>query len=378
VDAESPERWRLVREVLRTHRHRLSGVAARLYPDLPRAGHPDFLAAAAWLPDEPVALGDLALGWAGDPVPPVIRGTGSASAHVRPARPDGGRYATYAEAIAALDPPALFENRVCYRPLAADLRGRPRLSLGQTRYFDAVNVGHAVAHELAAAWHDSRGGITMADLPLRALAGNPCDLPRRPAIVAVAALTLRRAPGGRASFVLHWRDPAKVNHAGGLYQVIPTGLFQPVTGTPAGIATDFSLWRCLVREFSEEFLGGSEEYAAPGGVLDYHGWPFYQRMERARQAGTLTVHCLGLGVDPLTFAADILTVVVVDGDVYDAMFGGLVAQNAEGRVITGDGAAGIPFDAGVVARFSGGGEPVQPSGAALLALAWQHRRHLLA
>jgi hypothetical protein len=169
---------------------------------------------------------------------------------------------------------------------------------------------------------------------------------------------------------------------------MPVGLFQPVTAAPAGVASDFSLWRGLVREFSEEFLGGSEEYAAPGGVLDYQGWPFCQRLERAREAGRLTVHCLGLGVDPLTFATDILTVVVVDGDVYDAMFGAMVAHNAEGRVITGAAAAagcadcpappGIPFEAGVVAHFTGGREPMQASGAALLALAWQNRRRLLA
>ena len=46
--------------------------------------------------------------------------------------------------------------------------------------------------------------------------------------LAISTLTLRldRA-SGRASFLLHWRDPAKVGHAGGLYQVIPVGVFQP-------------------------------------------------------------------------------------------------------------------------------------------------------
>jgi hypothetical protein len=55
----------------------------------------------------------------------------------------------------------------------------------------------------------------------------------------------------------------------------------------------------------------------------------------------------------------------------------MVAQNAEGRVITGEGSAGIPFDAATVARFTGDGERMQASGAAILTLAWQHRRHLL-
>lgn len=389
------ERWLAVRAVLREHRHELSAAAARLYPGHPWAGHPGLLGAAGWLPAAPVPLHDVTLAWDPAPAPPVTSGTGPGSGHVRPPEPGGGRYRTYAGAIAALDPPALFDNRVCYRLLDARLAGAPRLRLGQTWYFDAVNVGHAVAHELAAAWQESPGAVTMARLPLRAAAGDPCALPRRPAIVAVAALTLRRGRGGDASFVLHWRDPAKVNHAGGMYQVMPVGLFQPVTATPAGIASDLSLWRCLAREFSEEFLGSPEEYQAPGGVVDYHRWPFYQRLAQARRAGKLTVHCLGLGVDPLTFATDLLTVATFDSDLYDDLFGSLVTHNAEGRVITaqrpagtpaapaagtpaGAGAAGIPFTARTVARLTTGAEPVQASGAALLALAWQHRRHLLA
>ena len=50
---------------------------------------------------------------------------------------------------------------------------------------------------------------------------------------------------------------------------------------------------------------------------------------------------------------------------------------AEGRVITGGGAAGIPFTAGTVDRLAGGREPFQAAGAALLRLAWEHRKHLL-
>jgi len=217
----------------------------------------------------------------------------------------------------------------------------------------------------------------MAGLPLRRLAGDPCALDRRLALVAVTTLTLRRAAGGEASFILHWRDPAKVNHAGGMYQVMPVGLFQPATSAPAAVPHDLSLWKCMAREFSEEFLGTSEDYQTTGGVLDYGHWPFYRQLVEARQAGRLAVHCLGLGVDPVTFATDVLTVAVFDGAEFDAAFGGLVALNAEGRVITGGQAEGIPFTEDTVTRLAGGDEPVQASGAALLQLAWQHRHHLL-
>ena len=238
----------------------------------------------------------------------------------------------------------------------------------------------------------------MTDLPLRALAGDPCALARRPALVAVTTLTLRRDAAGGASFVLHWRDPAKVNHGGGLYQVMPVGLFQPVTEAAAALGHDLSLWKSMAREFSEEFLGTPEDYQTSGGLLDYEGWPFYRRLTAARREGRLAVHCLGLGVDPLTFATDVLAVAVFDAPLFDAEFAGLVALNAEGRVITrdgdgggtrggstgdgtragaGGGPAGIPFTAETVARLTGGLEPLQASGTAVLNLAWEHRAQLL-
>ncbi len=377
--AGSPERWRQVRAVLTANRQELSHLAASLYPDLPRVGATDLLSRAEWLPDAPLGLDDLPLTWVERPPSPVADTSGPVSAHVRPVRETGRRYASYADAVAGLDRPALFENRPSYRLLGAAMAGAPALRLALTSYFEGMELGHSVAHELAAAWAEAGAGarVSLADLPLRALAGDPCALGRRLALCAVTTLTLRRAPGGQASFVLHWRDPAKVNHAGGMYQVMPVGLFQPATSAAAAVPHDLSLWRCMTREFSEEFLGTSEDYQTADGLLDYGRWPFYQRLAQARRAGRLAVYCLGAGTDPVTFATDILTVAVFDGAEFDAAFGGLVTLNAEGRVITGGRGAGIPFTGDTIARLTGGGEPMQASGAALLQLAWRHRRHLL-
>jgi hypothetical protein len=376
--ADSQRRWRQVRALLTANRQELSHVAAGLYPDLPRVGATDLLTRAEWLPGAPLGIDDLPLTWVDQPPAPAAGISGPVSAHVRPADARGGRYATYADAVGSLDRPGLFEDRPCYRLLGKSALAGPReLRLARTSYFQGMELGHAVAHELAAAWDEPGDGVRMAGLPLRRLAGDPTALDRRLALVAVTTLTLRRAAGGAASFVLHWRDPAKVNHAGGMYQVMPVGLFQPATSAPAAVPHDLSLWKCMVREFSEEFLGTSEDYQTTGGVLDYGRWPFYRQLEEARRAGRLAVHCLGLGVDPVTFATDVLTVAVFDGAEFDAAFGGLVALNAEGRVITGGQAGGIPFTEDTVTRLAGGGEPMQASGAALLQLAWQHRRHLL-
>ena len=236
-----------------------------------------------------------------------------------------------------------------------------------------------VAHEFAAAAGAIAGHpeSDLSGLPLRAALGDPCDRTRRVTSAAIATLTLRRGVSGSASFLLHWRDPARVNHAGGMFMVLPTGMFQPITGTRAGLRADFSLWRCLVREFSEELLGTSEEYPISDGVLASAGWEFHEGLTRARKSGALTVRCLGIGVDPLTLTTDVLTVAVFDEDVFDALVAGLARATAEGSLVTQDGSAAIGFTAENIARFTDGSEPVQSAGAALLRLAWQHRRDLL-
>ena len=282
--------WRRIRRLLNEHRLELAALAARLYPDLPRVAGTDLLCWPGWLPSAPLDLAGLELDWVSAPPPPAADGTGAATAHVLPRPGNGQAYPTYAAAIEALDRPALFENRVCYRLLDAELAGGsrgipPALRFGPARYFDAVNLGHAVAHELTQAWV-SGSPPDLTALPLRASVGDPCALPRRCALTAVTTLTLRLAPGGAASFLLHWRDPARVNHAGGLYQVMPAGIFQPVSEAPAAEQHDLSLWRCMTREFSEELLGGSEEYPTHGGRLDYGRWPFHQELAAARDAGT--------------------------------------------------------------------------------------------
>lgn len=82
-----------------------------------------------------------------------------------------------------------------------------------------------------------------------------------------------------------------------------------------------------------------------------------------------------LGVDALTLAATILTVVVIDDDVFDDVFGRTVQFNDEGEVVAvegGRGADGVPFTAAAIERLLDN-EPVAAPGAACLTLAWQHR-----
>jgi DNA-binding winged helix-turn-helix (wHTH) protein len=129
------------------------------------------------------------------------------------------------------------------------------------------------------------------------------------------------------------------------------------------------------RELIAEFLGTPEEYGAE--PLDYARWPLFAKLDAAREAGQLAVWCFGLGTDPLTLATDVLVAAVFRADVFDALFGQLVAANDEGRVVSWAGLTSVPFTAGVVHRFAGGSEPMQPAGASVLELAWRHRARLL-
>ena len=95
-------------------------------------------------------------------------------------------------------------------------------------------------------------------------------------------------------------------------------------------------------------------------------------MTDALGSGQIRAYCLGLGTDPLTYAMDLLAVVVIDAPLHDELFGALVADNAEGRVISP-----TPFDEPTV-RALLENAPLQAAGAALLSLALAHRALLLA
>lgn len=366
----SEREWLRVRDYLREHRYDLSVTASdELYQDVPRVAGTPLLTSAGWLPAEPIPLERIVL----DLRPSTGDAVTTSRASV-PVRLGGTAYSCYSDALDALAAPAVFENRRTYRLLDADLGGpQPRLTFGLGCYFDGIDTGEAVGHEYAA---QTLGMATPTSQ--RSLIGSPVDLARRPTNLAISALTIRHDRGtGEARFLLHWRDPAKVGHAGGLYQVIPVGVFQPATDHPDSLHNDFSLWRCLVREFAEELLG-ADEVEAGAGPIDYDSWPFAAEMLAEHRRGAIRAHCLGLGVDPLTLATDMLGVVVIDAPVFDRIFGTLVRTNAEGELacLSDDGRPGVPFVAAEVERLTTR-ESMQAAGAAVLASAWKHRAVLL-
>lgn len=364
---DSQRHWLRVREHLGRNRHALAVRAFSDFDLAPPIGDAPLLVDPDWLPSEPVPLRDVHLDYLPETPFTGLTGAEDAASDVLPLQPDGSRYRRYSDALVDLASPGSLHNLATYRLLSAELRGTPRLVLGDGRYFDGLDVGEASAHEYAAV---DLGEITTPTL--RPAVGDPTDLTRRPVNVAISALTLRHdRRTGDVTMPLHHRDAAKVGHAGGMFQVIPVGVFQPTGEQPWNVTNDLSLWRLLLREYAEELLGASEDYDTTEAPFDYDAWPFGAQMTSALDDGRTRAYVLGLGVDPLTFATDLLAAVVFDADTFDELFATAVTDNAEGSVL-----ATVPFTEDQVDRYAGH-EPTQAAGAALLRLAWHHRGALL-
>jgi hypothetical protein len=369
------EAWLRTAAGLSRDRFALAAQAAGGYPDALRVAGTPLLAPPAWRLPAPVPLDAVRLEFRPDAPAPRLPGLAGLAPHLLPLRPDGHRDQRYSDLVGRLTRPSVFENRPVYRLLDAALSGPggPVLRFGRGRYFDAIDAGGAAGHEYAAARSRApEAGPGDAGYPYRGALGGPFGLDRRCATLAVSALTLRYDRAAvTATFPLHYREPGQVGHAGGLYQVLPVGVFQPSGEAPWNEGNDFSLWRGLLREYAEEFLGADEDHGSEAAPIIYAAWPLARALAAGLADGRVRAWCLGLGADPLTFAVDLLAVVVIDAPLFDELFSGLVNANAEGQVIKAR-----PFTASSVGELLDGA-PLQAAAAGLLALALGYRELLL-
>ena len=377
---EEADHWRLVRRTLNRNRSELTAAAASLYWDPERIEGTACITLPTWMPAAPVELGAIELSWLPEAAPPAVRGDDSGSAPCRPPGPGESRYGRYTQAIRALAPPALFENRGSYRllDLGWDEAGG-RMAFGYTTYFDMLDVSEALAHELAAAWlrrSETGERVSMDDLPFRSHVGDLFDLSRRPVLPSINTLTIRRGPEGD-SFFLHRRGSARVAVAGGQSHVIPAGVFQPSGIAPWNMASDFDLWRNMLREYSEELLGNPEHDGSSGEPIDYEAQEPFRTLNEGRRQGKVRPWCLGIGLDPLMPAGEILTVVVIDAEVFDVAFAGMVARNSEGDIFPSEpGSVGIAWTSRNIRKVRSD-EPLACAAAACIALTWKYRGLIL-
>jgi transcriptional regulator with XRE-family HTH domain len=375
------EAWRKVRLTLNHRRPQLTKAALSLYEGVLRVADTPLITSPGWMHAEPIDVGAVKLTWSDELVPCAVTGGEAESEQSRPLMPHGGRYPRYCHAIRDLDPPSLFENRVSYRLLdVASDRSHQHQTYGYTTYFAMVDVCEVVAHEIAAAWlvHDGNADrIRLTELPFRALIGDPFDLSRRPVLPSTDTLTIRQDPRpGRSSLLLHRRNSENVALAGGMTHIIPAGVFQPSGIAPHSISADFDIWHNILRELSEEFLG-NPEHNGSGEPIDYDADEPFASLNAARRDGRIRIWYLGTGLDPLTLAGEILTVLVIDAEVFDRVFADVVAWNSEGDVVFGaDGSVGVPWRRDTVYRLLAT-EPLAPAARACLDLAWDQQDLLL-
>lgn len=381
---QSRDDWASVRRILNQQRAALTAAASRSYAPADRLGSTGILSRPDWRPQQPVDVGCVALDWVAEPEPPEVTGREPQTRAVRPLAAEERRYPRYSHALREVDPPALFENRVSFRLLdVAWTDEGGRLAFGPTTYFENVDVGEALAHELTLVQF-AHGGAAQAEpvawrrLPFRRLVGNPFNLSRRPLLPSIDTLTIRSAADS-VSFILHQRDPRQVAVAGGMFHVMPAGVFQPGSILPSPQHNDFDLWRSMMREYSEEFLG-NPDHDGTGPPIRYESEEPFRTLDQARREDRLRAWCFGIGLDALTLNGEILTAVVFDDDVFDQVFADLVSANSEGVVLStidpSGRTRGLPFTEAEVQRLLHSAR-LAPAAAACLRLAWDHRDILL-
>ena len=333
----------------------------------------------------PVALEDIELEWEPNPPKPIIVGSEPEARSLLPLRTQRQTFPSYSSAIRYLSPPALFENRPCYRLLEANLSARTGgtqacLRFGQSCYFDKIDVSEALVHELSSAMLN--GTDSRLELPFRSLISDPFDLAVRAVNTSIATLTIRRDPtSGEATFFLLCRDPTKVVTGGGEYCLIPSGEFQPASVSPDSVLADLNIWQNIVREYSEELLGQPEHDGSTGRPVNYEHWPFFRAMQKARERGELRVYVLGIALHALSLNATIVTVAVIDSAVFDSLFREAAQVNAEGEIVVNwrddKESHNLAFDEATISRFLHTEQQVSSSAITGLSLAWQHRTHIL-
>ncbi|WP_107661175.1 transcriptional regulator [Nocardia suismassiliense] len=329
VPPPTRQQWLEVRKYLRENRFELTAHAAAEFPGLLKVAGTPLLTRRGWIPSTPLPLDQVTI----DLTPTAHRHFDDLEAAAQmglPTHEDGSPFSSYADTMSSLARPAVFADRTTYRLADADLTGpAPHLRFEIGSYFDSVNFGEAAAHEFAATHRGSPTGSR-----LRSAIADPCDLTRRRANMAISTLTIvHNVREGHAKLLLHWRDPAKVGHAGGMFQVLPVGIFQPSGEQLWNRDNDFSLWKNILRELAEELGGHTEDYGSENAPIDYQRWEFASRLDQGLLDGHVQALCLGLGVDPLSFATDLLTAIVIDSELFEDLFGAVGGDNDEGQIL---------------------------------------------
>jgi hypothetical protein len=296
-----------------------------------------------------------------------------------PAGADGQRPDGYAAAITKHDPPTIWFDSPVYRLLDVDVDSNGHLSMDLclARYFEYQDLGEALMYEVAA--RHLQGSARPFDGPLRRHLSDPFVLSRRCALPGINAVTVR-VKGNEAFFFMHRRSLTGVGAGMNSTHVTPAGEFQPHTDALPVWRSDLDLWRTVMREYAEEFLGHPDASGVSGIVIDYDRDRPFSDMEAARRSGRMRLRFLGIGINPLTWKPEICVACVWDASAFDEIFANMLQRNDEGVLVVGGrmaagGFQGLPFTSENVLGYAQDPSTL-PEGQACLALAWRWRNEL--
>lgn len=282
------------------------------------------LTMGGWILSEPREMNDTVLELCSDISPVLINN-----------QTEIGPYKCFSDAISDLDKPKKMDRNKQYRLLKIE---PDKLTFSQEvyDYFDKINVGNFLVYEYAN--HViNRGPSKIYDKVLNGL-----DQPYKSIVLAgVNTLTLLKS-GTRLRFIMHFRGK-DLGSSEGTYHVIPAGEFQPSCQAAISFEEDFSLWKNIMRESAEELLC-EEEYDGNSGVpFNYQKEP-YLTLEKERLSGNIKLFYFGVGYDPLSLQAEILTCVVYKEEVFNKIYGlPPKERNSEGVIITDESEWGREF-----------------------------------
>lgn len=333
---ESPESWRL--------------------PELPILGKRE------WVPTVPLDIRDIGLTLAEERPEPRSKTDYPLPSSTKKADRQG--YSAIMQQVGGLD---LFNGRI-YRltGVDADLK---HMEFAVAKYYDYLDSSEVMAYESAERVASGRKGVLRGSY--RKALGDPFSLKNRVTSLGINTLTIR-LNGGDPTFFLHERDPKKVAIDSALISVAPAGEFTPSDRTLESVQSDFSLWRNIMREYAEEFLGHEEARGRGGRWIDYATSSPYVELQRGIDEGSVRCWVLGLGLDPLNWKPELMTVCVLDSNVFDTVFEEMVERNDEGEMLVGPQDKGLKFDEATVNLYARAAHTA-PSTKACLLLAWQHR-----
>jgi hypothetical protein len=366
---------RLIESALALHEH--SDVSD---PDLPLLTRP------GWIPARPLALDAVRLMLTDRPADDGLARARALAAQYWPVV-NGIPIRRYSGAVAELDPPEQFYDGRSYRLLdVVPSSDGIDLTFTDGMYFDAFDTAEPLAFEAAQAY-DATDGETISG-PYRRALGGPFEFSNRCALPGINTLTVRRSRRGLdAFFYLHLRT--KTATAQNTVHVVPAGEFQPHHESDRSATHQLDLRFTMLREYAEEFLGLEEAGEAT------HYVPFevrepYATMHRAFQpGGGASCYLLGIGLYPLTWKPEILTVAIFDARTFDRLFADMVDENLEGRLVVTERLRGIqhvlggrrgpcqglPFIQEMIDEYAGDSSTL-PAARACLKLAWRHRTAL--